>query len=55
MAPRKGSQQARRVEVNHGSAFTGVFISDCNGRVNKKFKQSLLLIPESCFSHVKAV
>ena len=52
MAPRKGSrvsQQARHVDAYHGSAFTGVFIFDCNGLVNKKFKQSLLLIPESLF------
>ena len=41
--------RARRVDAHHGSAFTGVFVYGCNGHVNKKFNQSLLLIPESLF------
>ena len=52
MAPRKGSrmsQRARRVDAHHGSAATGVFVYGCNGHVNKKFKQSLFLIPENLF------
>ena len=52
MAPRRNLmllQRARRVEALHGSASTGVFVYSYNGHVNKKLKQSLLLIPESLF------
>ena len=52
MAPRRSlrlSQGARRVDAHHGSAATGVFVYGCNGHVNKKLKQSLLLIPENLF------
>ena len=52
MAPRRNLmllQRARRVEALHGSASTGVFVYSYNGHVNKKLKQSLLLIPENLF------